>query len=309
MKQEYKLEDEGDINAYLGINVTRPAENKIKLNQPTLIQRIIDSLGLKDQRKHMTPAEKVPHEDLDGQDRKLDFNFRSLVGQLNYLTSSARPDIQVATHQCARYCNNPKLSHEQALKRIVRYLKQTANEGIILEPDPSKGVECCVDADFAGGFRDADPTDSQSCLSRTGCVIMHANCPILWSSKMQTTIALSATEAECVALSTALRDVIFLMELIKEFEKCGAPIPKSESPTVHCRVFEDNVGALELATQHKLRPRTKQIGAQCHHFRHCVATNQIKIQHISTTNQIADIFTKPLPRPTFEYLRKLLLKW
>ena len=309
MKTEYKLEDEGDINAYLGINVTRPAQGKIKLNQPALIRRIIDSLGLKDDRKHKTPADVVLNKDIDGQDRKLDFNFRSLVGQLNYLTSSTRPDTQVATHQCARYCNNPKLSHEQALKRIVRYLKQTADEGIILEPDLSKGFECYVDADFAGGFKDSDPTDPQSCLSRTGYVIMCANCPILWSSKMQTTIALSTTEAECVALSTALRDVIFLMELVKEFEKYGAPIPKSDSPTVHCRVFEDNVGALELATQHKLRPRTKHIAAQYHHFRHCVQTNQIKIQHIKTNDQIADIFTKPLPRPTFEYLRKLLLKW
>ena len=126
-----------------------------------------------------------------------------------------------------------------------------------------------------------------------------------WSSKMQTTVALSATEAECVALSTALRDVIFLMESVKEFETHGAPIPKSATPTIECRVFEDNVGALELATTHKLRPCTKHIAAQCHHFRHCVQTNQIQIKHISTTNQITDTFTKPLPRATFEHLRDL----
>ena len=126
---------------------------------------------------------------------------------------------------------------------------------------------------------------------------------------MQSTVALSATEAECVALSTALRDVIFLMELVKEFETYGAPIPKSDAPTVRCRIFEDNVGALELANTHKLRPRTKHIAVQYHHFRHYVVTNQIKIEHIATTNQIADIFTKPLPRATFEYSRNLLLKW
>ena len=83
---------------------------------------------------------------------------------------------------------------------------------------------------------------------------------------MQSIIALSTTEAECIALSTALRDVIYLMELTQEFEKCGAPIPNCDKPLVTCRVFEDNVGALELANNPKLRPRTKHIAVQFHHF-------------------------------------------
>ena len=70
MKKDYKLEDEGDISAYLGINVTRPTQNTIKLNQPALIQRIIDSLGLKDQRQHKTPADAILTKDTDGPPRK-----------------------------------------------------------------------------------------------------------------------------------------------------------------------------------------------------------------------------------------------
>ena len=116
MKNDYHLEDEGDINAYLGINVTRPTSETIKLNQPALIRRIINSMGLKDQRRHDTPADKVLHKDLNGSPRKLDFNYRSFVGQLNYLTSSTRPDIQLAMHQCARFNNDPKQLHEIAVK-------------------------------------------------------------------------------------------------------------------------------------------------------------------------------------------------
>ena len=221
MKKDYTLEDEGDINAYLGINVTRPDANTIKLNQPALCKRIVDAMGIKDQRQHDTPADTVLHKDADGPARKLDFNYRSFVGQLNYLTASTRPDIQLATHQCARFCNDPKLSHEIGVKRIIRYLRGTLDEGIIMKPDVTKGFECYVDADFAGGFSVSDPMDPKSCLSRTGYVIMYARCPLIWSSKMQTTISLSTMEAEYVALSTALRDVIFLLELVKEFNNYG----------------------------------------------------------------------------------------
>ena len=88
--KDYSLEDEGNINAYLGINVTRPSTDSIELNQPALIKRIIDSIGLKDQRMHDTPADVVLTPDKDGPPRQDSFHFRSLVGQLNYLTASTR---------------------------------------------------------------------------------------------------------------------------------------------------------------------------------------------------------------------------
>ena len=182
-------------------------------------------------------------------------------------------------------------------------------QGLTLKVDKSKGFECYVDADFAGGYSDANALDPQSCLSRTGYVITYANCPIIWSSKMQSTISLSTTEAEYVALSSALRDVIFLMELAQEFELHGAPIPKSDKPLITCRTFEDNVGALELANNPKLRPRTKHIAVQFHHFRSYVQRKLITVQHVSTTEQIADIFTKALPRPAFLHLRSKLMGW
>ena len=84
---------------------------------------------------------------------------------------------------------------------------------------------------------------------------------------MQATIALSTTEAECTALSASLRDVIYLLNLVKEFQNQGISLPTSLQPKVTCRAFEDNVGALELANNPKLRPRTKHLAVQSHHFR------------------------------------------
>ncbi len=63
-----------------------------------------------------------------------DFNYRQVIGKLLYLEKSTRPDIACAVHQCARYCNAPKVSHAQAVKRICRYLLGTRDKGLIFDP-------------------------------------------------------------------------------------------------------------------------------------------------------------------------------
>jgi hypothetical protein len=80
---------------------------------------------------------------------------------------------------------------------------------------------------------------------------------------MQTEIALSSTESEYVGLSYVLRDVIPIMELLKELKKFKFPI-RTLKAKVDCKVFEDNSGALEIAMTHKFRPRTKHINVKYH---------------------------------------------
>ena len=139
-------------------------------------------------------------------------------------------------------------------------------------------------------------------------MITYAGCPIVWASKIQSLIALSTCESEYIALSTALRDVLSLMNLLKELKQHGIPIPFTH-PHVKCKVFEDNAGAIQVATNPKLRPRTKHLSVKLHHFVHHVRNKDITIQHISSKEQLADIFTKPLPRDQFRYLRKKILHW
>ena len=81
-------------------------------------------------------------------------------------------------HQTARFSNDPTFCHEKAFMRLGRYLLHTAGRGIIYEPDVTKGLECYVDADFAGSWSQADSDDADNVMSRTGFVIMYANCPI-----------------------------------------------------------------------------------------------------------------------------------
>jgi hypothetical protein len=125
---------------------------------------------------------------------------------------------------------------------------------------------------------------------------------------MQMIIALSTTKAEYVALSTALHDITFVMQLLTELISFGIQLQHT-LPEVKCKVFEDNVSAIELAKAPRMRPRTKHIDIQYHHFREAVQQKKITISHVSTHEQVADIATKPLPKNQFQYLRKKLCGW
>ncbi|KAL3770316.1 hypothetical protein ACHAWO_008541 [Cyclotella atomus] len=138
---------------------------------------------------------------LEGKPRKLKWKYRTAVGMLSYLQANTRPEISMATHQTARFCNDPKLSHEQAIMRIGRYLLGSMNRGIVYEPAPTKGLECYVNADFAGGWSNADTDDADNLLSRMEYVFYYANCPVYWVSKLCGKITLSTAESEYVALS------------------------------------------------------------------------------------------------------------
>ena len=134
---------------------------------------------------------------------------------LTYLQGNSCPEMSMAVHQTARFSNIPILLYEKAIKSLGRYLCHTKKEGIIYNPDTSKGLECYVDADFAGGWQQADADDPENVMSRTGMVIMYANCPIFWRSSLQTDISLSTAEAEYIALSSALRQVLPLMTMME----------------------------------------------------------------------------------------------
>jgi hypothetical protein len=136
---------------------------------------------------------------------------------------------------------------------------------------------------------------------------MYAGCTVISKSQLQSEICLSATKAEYVGISYALRDAIPIIETLREMQEYGYQVHPTMTK-VHCRVFEDNSGALEMARLHKSRPRTKHINAKLHHFRSYVG-NSITLHKIGTDDQPVDILTKPLPYDAFVKHRFSLLGW
>ncbi len=152
-----------------------------------------------------------------------------------------------ATHQLAKYSLDPHKLHGEAALYLVWYLKKSRDIGIRFQPNPKKVFECYCDADFSGAwnkqFAQHDPSTAKS---RSGWVIFYAGCPIIWASKLQMQVALSTTEAEYIAMSQALRDVLPIMFLIQEIKAKGFQVICTK-PYVYCKIFNDNSGALELA--------------------------------------------------------------
>jgi hypothetical protein len=171
-----------------------------------------------------------------------------------------------AVHQIARFSSDPREPHGKAVLYLVRYLMKTCNLGIRFKPHPSKGFECYCDADFSGNWNKflalQDPATSKS---RSGWIVFFSGCPIIWASKLQSQAALSTTEAEYIALSMSLRDVLPIMFLLKEMRERGFQVICT-APQVCCKVFENNSGALELARLPKLCPHNKHTNVCYHHF-------------------------------------------
>jgi hypothetical protein len=254
-------------------------------------------------------SSKILGRDSDGLPFDKSFHYRSVIGKLNYLEKGTRSDISYIMHHCAHFTEDPKDSHAKAIRWLARYLKKTRNKGLVINLNKSKDLDVYVDADFCGNWdSNATKLDRDTARSRHGYIIMYKGCPVIWKSQLQQEIALSSTESEYNGLSYALRDAILIMELLKEMKALGFPIRKTK-PRVHCKVFEDNSGALEMARTHKYRPRTKHINVKMHHFRDYIIRNEISIHKIDTKDQLADYLTKPVNIDIIEKLRKIVMGW
>ena len=196
---DFVFTEEGTMNSYLGVDIySLPDKKGFTFSQPFLIDRVIQDFNF-DIKTTKSATDNTPsgypllNKDKNGPARKASWKYWGIIGMLGYLQGTTRPDIAMANHQCAIFNNDPHLSHERAVKRIGVYLLYTRVKGMIYRPDITLGLECYVDADFAGGWKDGNHNSPESVLSRTGFVIMYAECPITWRSKLQTDIALSTT--------------------------------------------------------------------------------------------------------------------
>jgi hypothetical protein len=152
--------DEGSIQDFLGVRIDRKPDGSIHLTQPHLIDQILKDLRLDEKAKTKAiPAmsSKILHKHRDSEPFDNSFNYRSVIGKLNYLEKATRPDIAYAAHQCARWTSCPKKEHGKAVRWLGKYLLATRDKGTILKPNPELGMEVHVDADFIGNW---DPAES-----------------------------------------------------------------------------------------------------------------------------------------------------
>ena len=307
LKRDFDLKVEGTVDAFLGVEVLEHKKGRLA-RQSGLTERVISAVDMVDANSVKTPALTMGlGADVGGAPRKESWSYPSVVGMLLYLAGNTRPDIAFAVHQCARFSHRPMKCHEDAVKRIVRYLIGTKEKGLLFAPRKDIVLEAYADADFAGLWNVEDPQDPTCAKSRTGYVIQLGGAPVVWKSKLQTLVAVSTMEAEYIALSMCMRELIPLRRLLKELQVAfnfESSIARTAST-----VFEDNMGALTLANVPKLTPRSKHIAIPYHFFREFVRKKEVAVVHVSTDNQLADLLTKGLVQVKFESLREKLMGW
>jgi len=182
------------------------------------------------------------------------WHYHSIIGKLNFIAANTRPDLSFAVHQCTKISNQPCCLHKKAVKHIGRYLHLTRHQGIILQPQADHALNAYIDTDFASRWHQAYAHLRDNSLSCTGYILVYCSCPITWTSKLQTKVALSTTEAEYQALSTCMHDLLPLRTLIQELATNSFIDDMTISGThvfsghLKSEVYEDNQSCLTIAT-------------------------------------------------------------
>ena len=273
--------DLGKLHYFLGITI-KYNNAGLFLQQKTYAMEILQRANMSECNSCTTPADVRGK--LSGEGSPPMSNptlYRSLAGALQYLTFT-RPDIAFAVQQVCLFMHAPLESHYNALKRILRYIKGTLDQSLQLSPNKSHTLTACSDADWAGC-----PNTRQS---TSGYCIFHGDNLISWSSKRQQTFSRSSAEAEYCGVGNSVSEVSWIRNLMLELY---CPL---RTVTI---VYSDNVSVVYLSTNPVQHQRTKHVEIDIHFVRERIAIGHVRVIHVPSSSQYADIFTDGLHSPIF----------
>ncbi|GJX93416.1 retrovirus-related pol polyprotein from transposon TNT 1-94 [Tanacetum coccineum] len=300
----FVLKDLGPLNYFLGIEIV-PHVSGIILSQKKYILELLQSDGLSNCNPVSSPM--VTSSSLYLDDNTAFSNpvkYQQVVGSLQYVTLS-RPDIAFTVNKVCQYMHALTENHWSAVKRILRYLHGTVEHGMLIRRSSGSTIQAFTDVLWKGNpdtsleaFSGADwAGDSDDRQSTGGFAIYLGSNLISWTARKQRTVSRSSTEAEYKALADTVDEFTWLQAFLNELG-----IRSSSTPILWC----DNLGATYLSANPIFHARTKHVEIDYHIVRKKVAQGDLQVQHISTHDQIVDIFTKPLPTPRFLFLRSKL---
>lgn len=296
------MNDEFEITSsiakyYLGIEINHDKRSKkIRLSQTNYTRAILEKFKMTNCNPVQTPMEPgtqlVSNYDENGQPGPIaDVPYRQLIGSLMYLAVATRPDLSYAVSVLSKFLEQPSDAHWLSAKRVLKYLKGTLDMGITFDGncDQKNQLVAYTDSDYASC------PDTRK--STSGIVLMLNNGPVIWSSRKQSIIATSTTDAEYIAMSEAAKEVVWTRRLLNELG-----IHQEKATVLYC----DNAAAKLLVENPVFHRRTKHVDIKFHYTREQTKNGSIKVKHIESCNQLADIFTKNLPRDKLKVNRSRL---
>ncbi|GMI79054.1 hypothetical protein HRI_001574700 [Hibiscus trionum] len=299
LNQEFEMKDLGEAKKILGMEISRDRRRgKLCLTQKQYLKKVLQCFGMNESTKHVsTPL--ASHLKLSSQlspktDEEREYMakvpYANAVGSLMYAMVCTRPDISQAVGVVSRYMHDPGKGHWQAVKWILRYLQQTVDVGLVFEQDETLGqfVVGYVDSDYAG--------DLDKRRSTTGYLFALAKAPVSWRSTLQSTVALSTTEAEYMAVAEAVKEAIWLNGLLEDLGVVQS----------HISLYCDSQSAIHLAKNQVYHSRTKHIDVRYHFVREIFEEGKILLQKIATAENPADMLTKVVTSIKFNHCLNLI---
>lgn len=255
------------------MEITRE-EGKLKFNQKKLIEKVLQKFGMEECRGAHTPMEQgvmILDEEIIH-----DVPYRELIGCLTYISTTSRPDITYATSFLSRYLDKPTKTLWITAKRVLRYLKHTANKCLTYTKSDKKQLLAYSDADWG--------SEKDNRKSVSGCAIFHNGNLVSWFSKKQSTVALSSAEAEYVAAAMSTSEIVYVKGISNNFNCVNN----------ETYLLVDNQSAIKMIENNVNNKRTKHIDIKYNYIKDCVNNKIIMLSYVPTNENIADIFTKPL---------------
>jgi hypothetical protein len=206
-----------------------------------------------------------------------------------YAMLGTRPDICFAVNRLSQYGSNPTQTHLIAAQHVLRHLRATQNYKLTYGKNDSTELIGYSDSDWAG--------DKDTYRSTTEYTFILSGGSIAWATRKQRTVALSSTEAEYMALTECSRQAEWTISLLQQlFFEIDLPID----------IYSDSLGARSIASNNVYHKRTKHINIKHHYIREKIADGTVNVEQISSKNNLADVFTKPLPRDQHNNLTQKL---
>ena len=282
MKKEFEMTDLGLMTYFLGIEVIQD-NGGIFISQENYAKEVLKKFSMEDCHPTDTPVEYGTKLTKEGEGKYINPTYyKSLVGCLRYLTCT-RPDILFGVGLISRFMEVPKTSHLNVAKRILRYIKGTIEYGMFYSSSKKLELIGYSDSDWAGSYDDRKST--------TGFVFYFGEATFTWSSKKQRIVALSSCEAEYIAASSSVCHAIWLRRLLQELH-----MPQEKST----KIYVDNKSTIALAKNPVYHERSKHIDTRFHFIRDHIKNKEVEIHHVKTSEQVADILTKPLKFKIFQ---------
>ena len=274
------------LDHFLGLQISRLEDGSVVIHQEKYTLDVLERFNMLKCKPCSTPADRDIYSE-DTTEEIPDGPYRSLLGSINYLSVCSRPDLSFIVGFLSRFLEHPTKKRWSEGMRVLRYLRQTSNYGLIYKSTKCKDIVYYSDADYA-----SCPVTRKSV---SGSLVECDSGPLAWGSQHQRVISLSSSESELIAAVSTIQLALYFSQLCKELGHGHIPSIKI-----------DNQATISIVSQTASRENSKHISARYLYVRDLVENGTIEVEFVGTEYQLSDMLTKATTKATFQKLRSLI---